>query len=835
MSFFSTRQISESKRGEGLGGESLRRLECKVCPLAKVECTTPNMPASGADEPWVYFLGEAPGQSEDSEGRAFVGKSGRLLRDTMSDEIEGRARFSNTVRCRPPKNRTPTMQEIECCRPSVERDIAETKPRVIVAVGGTAFSWFAPSDIQSDISLWRGRCIPVRVRDHECWLVPTLHPSYILRQGGKSTPHYHLMKLDLQLAERVARKNIKAKVATVSEWLNGIDLYTGSFTTVRDKLSALLQRLAREDVVAFDYETTTLESGDKNRRIRPFGKGAEILCVSFASAKEVAVVPIAHPKAGFSKMQKDMLLDLLRGFMMDSKTTKVAHNLPFELEWTGFMLGEDAIHDGKFGDTMAMAYSLDCRRGAKSLEAQTYQHFGLSVKSIIPVNIARLAQEPLDDVLRYCGLDSKVTYRLYHRMAAMINREGLTRVYEEQIERARCLVITQLRGNVTDKDVTAQLAKQDLSEIDKLATKFNKSPDVKKFVANEGPFSPNSTPNCVTLINRYIKGIKLDGSANEAALKALKHPAADMILLWRQRLKNHSTYIQGLAENGKYMWPDGKLHPQYNTMLTQSRRLSSEGPNAQNFPRRKSAAVRGQFVAPRGHKFISVDYGQLEARVVVMTSKDKAMTAAIKDGYDVHSHWVKEMEAVNPSYFKGMDDKEKRTVVKASFVFASFYGAQFKSIAYWFNISEQRAAKLHDKFWNMFAGVKEWQNTLFDSYTKKGYVEYPTGFRRTGLLSQNQLYNSPIQGTASDIVLEGMVALSKRGLTEDKPYLQAVMNVHDELNFYVPEKKVDSAVEIIVSEMLKPRYTFMERVPLAVEVSVGDNWCEMADYGDYQT
>src|SRR5262249_36887508 len=138
----------------------------------------------------VYFIGEAPGAEEEKKQEQFVGESGQLLRPRIPERWRPYVRWNNTLNCRPPKNRTPEHQEVECCRPRWTVDIEQCKPEAIFGFGGIplhAFTGF------SGITLWRGRRMPLRVGTHACWYYPMLHPSYVLRnrrsddrdRGGK--------------------------------------------------------------------------------------------------------------------------------------------------------------------------------------------------------------------------------------------------------------------------------------------------------------------------------------------------------------------------------------------------------------------------------------------------------------------------------------------------------------------------------------------------------------------------------------------------------------------------------------------------------------------------
>ena len=296
------------------------------------------------------------------------------------------------------------------------------------------------------------------------------------------------------------------------------------------------------------------------------------------------------------------------------------------------------------------------------------------------------------------------------------------------------------------------------------------------------------------------------------------------------------TFIKPILSGGKHIHADGLVHTTFNTTGTVTGRLSSDKPNVQNYPRRtaEQRRIREAFVAPPGHVFVKCDYGQMEARVIAMATKDQAMVAALYDRYDVHGAWAKKLDKRCPYVLPkhANDMKVLRGIVKNSLVFPAFYGASAKSIARNLGIDELECEDLFRDFWHEFRGVKRWQDREWNFFLRRGYVQTLFGRRRRGILSRNMVLNSPIQSAASDIVVRAMHRLSEKAIKDQKPCLQAVINIHDDLSFYVPENGIEEYIEDIVTEMLWDKYDFMN-VPLSVEVSVGANWSEVQEVGSY--
>jgi DNA polymerase I len=235
--------------------------------------------------------------------------------------------------------------------------------------------------------------------------------------------------------------------------------------------------------------------------------------------------------------------------------------------------------------------------------------------------------------------------------------------------------------------------------------------------------------------------------------------------------------------------------------------------------------------------FLELDYGQIEARVIAMFSRDKTFVKALWERYDVHMEWAQRLAKAYPDRIGGRNNindkaimKTFRNDVKNQFVFPLFFGATITKASNELNIPIDSLKPVYEEFWNTFSGVKDYQDNMEREYKKKGYVECLTGRRRRAPLSYNQIVNSPIQGTASDIVVDGMNRLSELDVWD----YQANLNIHDSLTFILnDDSEFDTHTEIIIKEMLNCRFPWI-CVPLVVEASVStDNWAHMEPIGDF--
>lgn len=210
---------------EGVSRETLYKMGCKLCPLNNADVASPKMEPSGTSKPLVYICAEAPGRVEDEEGEPLVGESGRLLKkilatclnelgvenipttrhDRINQHVKEFCRFNNVVRNRPPANRNPSWHEIECCRRSLEDDLIQTQPCVVIGTGAVPLSWMIG---EKSIMQWRGGRIPKKIENASgtisFWFFPTIHPAYVLRTNkknkGSASQEYYVFYRDFKRA-----------------------------------------------------------------------------------------------------------------------------------------------------------------------------------------------------------------------------------------------------------------------------------------------------------------------------------------------------------------------------------------------------------------------------------------------------------------------------------------------------------------------------------------------------------------------------------------------------------------------------------------------------------
>jgi DNA polymerase-1 len=821
---------------------------CSGCSLYHDRLRHPKMKPTGDANPVLYVLGEAPGEDEDSEGRQFVGRSGKLLREAMRRAgVDVAVCWDNCVRCRPSGNRTPTQEEIERCRKRVVASIERARPQVILAVGAVALAWLTG---ETAITKWRGKLMPARVGGHRCWVYPILHPSFVLRSGrsfgGQETVEWEpVFRRDLRgLAARLAAGLGRARPESPTRADRGV-----CYATDSRGLSGMLAQLGEwantKATVAFDIETAGL---------RPYffvPSTAGWLSIAVSDGEVTWVAPAHHRLAGWLADDARRLREGVLAFLK-SPCMKVAHNLAFELEWLTWMYAEHGPwRRTGWGDTMAQSYILDEHPGVHSLDSCCLYALGMRIKSLGGVSDrSKMSEVPFDVLLRYNAIDAKYTAKLYAKQREEILAEGLLDTYKMQIRRTLTLVKAQQKGLVVNFDTVEKFSKQLDRKIMSCMFKIQDSEEAALYERKTGkPLSPSSNLQ-LTVLFRDILGRpegnrsknKSGYSVDDAALSAMGIPMADAILELRTLQKQKSTYVDPCMPVGGLVSADGRLHTNFNAMATVTGRLSSDSPNVQNFPKREHGWIRAMVSTPKldrnwkihEHVMVSADYGQIEPRVIAMASRDRKLCDSIRDRVDIHLDWAERIAEADPKTYRryGKNIKKLRQDVKSNWVLAGFYGAEYESVSARLGGLQRCCRDLFEQFKSEFAGVWRWQDEQQVAYHRDGYVVGLSGRRRRAPLSTNQLLNNTIQGAASDIVVEAMSRLSVRADREDQPAFQAVLDIHDDLTFYVPKDEVDRITGEIVREMLRPVYDWMV-VPLSVEVAVGPNWADLKPIGVY--
>ncbi|MBO7379592.1 MAG: DNA polymerase I, partial [Bacteroidales bacterium] len=353
------------------------------------------------------------------------------------------------------------------------------------------------------------------------------------------------------------------------------------------------------------------------------------------------------------------------------------------------------------------------------------------------------------------------------------------------------------------------------------------------------PFNPLSPKAVATVLydEQQMDPKSKQRSTAEEILQQLKGKVSDApekvaiiydILTYRGIRKLLSTYIEALPQEINPQ--TGRIHTSFNQTVTSTGRLSSSNPNLQNIPIRDELGreLRKAFIPDEGEVFFSADYSQIELRLMAHLSQDPNMLEAFQSGEDIHRATAAKIYHLEPSEVT----KLQRTKAKTA-NFGIIYGISVFGLASRLNIPRSEAKELIDGYFATYPKVKEYMDRSIEAARQKGYVETLFGRKRMlpdihsanatvrGYAERNAI-NAPIQGTAADIIKIAMVRIARR-LQKEKMHAKLLIQVHDELNFSVPENELPKLQQLVLEEMAS---ACQLSIPLIADCGSGKNWLE---------
>jgi DNA polymerase I len=422
-------------------------------------------------------------------------------------------------------------------------------------------------------------------------------------------------------------------------------------------------------------------------------------------------------------------------------------------------------------------------------------------------------------------------HRLAPVLRAQVGEQQLASVYEKiDLPLAPVLADMERAGIRVDPkelDKMSQAMEKEVRRLEK---------EVWKLAGSE--FNVNSPSQLAEIL--YDK-LNLQPSARRGKAKArstaaeileelsAKHPLPGKIIEYREIAKLKSTYVDALP---KLIHPEtGRLHTSFSQTGTATGRLSSSDPNLQNIPIRTELGrqIRAAFVAEKGKILLSADYSQIELRIMAHFSEDPVLVAAFRNGEDIHARTAQEVFGVGPL----AQTAEHRRAAKA-INFGIIYGLSPFGLAQQLGIEQKEAAQFINAYFARYRGVKDYLDkvlaetrtsgvarTLFGRVRPIPEINSPQMQLRN--FAERTALNSPLQGTAADIIKLAMIAIDRR-LTAEKFEAKMILQVHDELLFEVPVKE-RAALEKLVREEMEGAYKLA--VPVVVEIGAGPNWRDL--------
>jgi len=573
-----------------------------------------------------------------------------------------------------------------------------------------------------------------------------------------------------------------------------------------------------KDICAYDVETTARD---------PMSAGLVGLAV--CSEKDRAYyIPISHayPEAPVQVSLRDLSACFSEAFR-DSRMPKTGHNLKYDI----IVLGEHGLEiRGPLFDTMIASYLLNPNKPNHSLEEVALEYLSRRKRKFEDVLKKRksFAEVPLEEAAPYACDDALLSFDLREVLFAKLSETGLDRLYFE-IEMPLIPVLADMEraGVMIDDDKLNDLSKELERELDGLTRRI--------FFLAGGEFNINSPKQLGQVLFDSLglqprKKTKTGYSTNMAVLEELAqvHELPGEILNYRSFNKLKTTYIDVLPSlvNKK----TGRIHTSFNQAATATGRLSSSEPNLQNIPVKGEwgRRIREAFVAEQDSFLLAADYSQIELRIMAHLSGDAGLISAFTDDIDIHAQTAAELFGI-PREKVGADARRIAKTVN----FGVLYGISPFGLSETLNISREEARQYIDQYFTRYPGVRLYIEKTIDNAEREGYVETLFGRRRAvpELRSKNQsvrqmgerlAVNSPIQGTAADIIKIAMIRIWKI-LRDMNLRSRMILQVHDELLFEVPERELDTIRGIVKTEM---ENVVKLSVPVQVNVRHGKNWAE---------
>jgi len=564
------------------------------------------------------------------------------------------------------------------------------------------------------------------------------------------------------------------------------------------RVEELVERWREADLVAVDTETTSTNP-----------MRADLVGVSVSDeAGRAWYLPFGHVSGAQDELFETVDVDEnlpaitgpemepLRRLLADPDVPKVGHNIKYDLL---VLEGAGVELRGIDFDTSVAAYCADPGRREYGLDVLVMEKLKRKLTPYDEVagsgsDEISFAEVPVEEAVDYACEDADFTLRLAGVLGEELEQHDQVEIFDElEVPLIPVLAAMERAGIRLEEEVFERLEERITRELEQVEEEIAK-------VAGE-EVNLRSVPQLRELLFEDLglpvkKRTKTGPSTDESVLTELAeegHEVPRLILDYRELDKLNSTYVSKLPE---MVNPGtGRLHTSFNQTRAATGRLSSSDPNLQNIPIRSALGreVRKGFVPEEGWRFLAADYSQVELRVLAHLSGDEAFVTAFREGRDIHRETAARIFGVDPDRVQGAMREQAKTIN-----YATIYGQGPGALGRQLGISRSRAEEFIEQYFERFSGVAEYLERMKETARDRGS-------------------NSPIQGTAADMIKIAMIRLHRRLPAGARMLLQ----VHDELVFEVREDAMATARQLVEEEM---EGAMELDVPLEVEIGVGESW-----------
>ncbi len=604
------------------------------------------------------------------------------------------------------------------------------------------------------------------------------------------------------------------------------------YECVRDAraLQVWIDRANARGWVAVDTETTSL---DEMR--------ADLVGISLSvEPGEACYIPLGHramptddlfgsDELAEGQMDADTALRMLKPLLEDDAVLKIGQNMKYDAK----IFALRGIDVAPIDDTMLMSYAMHAGlhgHGMDTLSDRYLDHRPIEIRTLLGSGKSQITFDrvPVDDAVKYAAEDADVTLRLWQLFRPQLHQARVTTVYET-LERPLVPVLAEMEmaGIKVDRDTLSRMSNAFAQKMAGLEAEIHELAG--------GPFNVGSPAQVGEILFDKMslpggskgKTGKYSTPADVLEDLATEHDLPARILDWRQLQKLKSTYTDALQD---HINPDtGRVHTSYVIAGANTGRLASTDPNLQNIPVRteEGRRIREAFVAPEGRTLVSLDYSQIELRILAHVAEIDALKEAFRDGQDIHAATASEMFNV-PLDEMTPDVRRQAKAIN----FGVIYGISGWGLARNLRIPRDEAQGFIDRYFERFPGIRAYMDDTVAFAKEHGYVQTMFGRKvntpeinargPTAGFARRAAINAPIQGTAADIIRRAMIRMPAAiaGLPA-----KMLLQVHDELLFEVDADAADTLIEVareVMEGAAEPAVKL--DVPLTVDAGRGANW-----------
>jgi DNA polymerase-1 len=607
-----------------------------------------------------------------------------------------------------------------------------------------------------------------------------------------------------------------------------------NYETVRDAqaLQAWIDRAHERGYVAVDTETTGLD----DMAVDLVG-----ICLSVDPGK-ACYVPLAHvsDEGGDlfgsdakldGQMDMDRCLEMLKPLLEDDGVLKIFQNAKYDCK----IFARYGVTVAPFDDTMLMSYALNAGlhgHGMDALSERYLSHNPIEIKTLLGTgkSAKTFDKVPIDEATKYAAEDADITLRLWQVFKPQLHRKQVTTVYET-LERPLSPVLAQMERNgiKVDRNTLSQMSNAFAQKMAGLESEIHELAGEEFNVGSPAQVGEILFGKMGLEGGKRGKTGKYSTPADVLEDLATEHDLPARILDWRQLSKLKSTYTDALQTHINA--ETGRVHTSYVQTGANTGRLASTDPNLQNIPVRteEGRRIREAFVAEKGNFLVSLDYSQIELRILAHVAEIDALKQAFREGQDIHAATASEMFGV-PLDEMTPDVRRQAKAIN----FGVIYGISAFGLARNLRIPREEAKGFIDRYFERFPGIRTYMDDTVDFAKEHKFVQTLFGrkihtpeinAKGPGAgFAKRAAINAPIQGTAADVIRRAMVRMPDA--IANLP-ARMLLQVHDELLFEVDASAVEDligAAREVMENAADPAVKI--DVPLVVDAGQGDTWAE---------